>query len=174
MIDIDDEKGTQLNSLHKTSTERDNAGVYFPPPLIYVIALGLGWLLNRRVAAINVPDVIGPPVAYLVVFVLIGFGILGWAAGMFRRAGTATLPMRPTSAIVESGPYQFTRNPMYVGLAFIYLGIGTMIGGGWALVLLPVLLSVIYLYVIRREERYLTGKFGQQYLDYKERVRRWI
>lgn len=63
---------------------------------------------------------------------------------------------------------------MYVALAFIYLGLGTLISWGWSIVLLPVVLTVVYLYVIRREERYLTAKFGQEYLDYKKRVRRWI
>lgn len=156
------------------SDQRDGAGVWFPPPLIYAIALGLGWLLNTRVTRLNMPDWMGPPIGYLVVFVLIGAAILAWAIGLFKRAGTATFPTRPTSQIVESGPYQLTRNPMYVGFAFIYLGIGMKIAGGWAILLLPVVLATVDLCVIRREERYLTAKFGQQYLDYKGRVRRWL
>lgn len=165
---------TEKDSHQGAGLQRDNAGVWFPPPLIYVMALGLAWLLNNRVAHLNIPYQFGPPVAYLAVFVLVGASILVWAAGLFRRAGTPTLPMRSTAAIVESGPYQLTRNPMYVALAFIYLGVGIMIAGGWALVLLPVVLTVVYLCVIRREERYLSAKFGQQYLDYKGRVGRWL
>ncbi len=61
-----------------------------------------------------------------------------------------------------------------VAMSFIYLGLGTLVASGWSIVVLPVILSVVYFYAIRREERYLAAKFGQDYLEYNERVRRWI
>ncbi|MBA3656855.1 MAG: isoprenylcysteine carboxylmethyltransferase family protein [Gemmatimonadaceae bacterium] len=157
--------------------QRDSAGVWFPPPLIYVIGLLAAFTLSRIFPPVNVPDVIGAPMvvyAYFVLFLALGVLMLLWAFGTFKRAGTAILPISPTSQVVESGPYQLTRNPMYVAMSFIYLGLGALVSWGYSILLLPVVLIVIYLYVIRREERYLTAKFGQEYLEYKERVRRWI
>lgn len=156
---------------------KDNSGVWFPPPLIYVLGLVAAWLLKRFVAPFNVNDSTGAPmvlITYFVVFVTLGVMLLVWAIGRFAKAGTAIIPLHTTTQIVERGPYQFTRNPMYVAMAFIYLGIGTLVSWGWSIVLLPVVLAVVYLYVIRREERYLSTKFGQEYLEYKKRVRRWI
>ena len=155
----------------------DSAGVWFPPPLIYALGLLVAWLLSRYVAPWHVNDSVGAPIvrySYCIVFLSIGILIVLWAGRTFHRAGTSTLPMLATTRIVESGPYQLTRNPMYVAFAFIYLGIGTLVAWGWSLVLLPVVIATIYLYVIRREERYLSAKFGQEYLEYKKRVRRWI
>lgn len=159
------------------SEQRDSAGVWFPPPLIFVIGLIAAATLRRLLPQVNVPYVIGEPAVlytYCIVFTTLGILILLWAFGAFKRAGTAILPIHSTSQIVESGPYQLSRNPMYVALSFIYLGVGTLVSWGWSIALLPVVLGVVYFYVIRREERYLTAKFGQQYLEYKKRVRRWI
>ncbi len=158
--------------------ERDNAGVWFPPPLIYVVGLLTAWMLKKFLAPLHVNAWLGGSpvvlVSYCVVFVALGFILLMWAFGSFKRAGTAIIPIHTTTQIVERGPYQLSRNPMYVALAFIYLGVGTLVSWGWSIALLPVVLTVVYLYVIRREERYLSAKFGQEYLDYKKRVRRWI
>jgi protein-S-isoprenylcysteine O-methyltransferase Ste14 len=158
-------------------SKRDHAGVWFPPPLIYALGLLAAWLLGKFVAPLHVNDALGAPVvlvSYCLILVALGFLVIFWAAGSFRRAGTGIIPISTTTRIVERGPYNLSRNPMYVGFAFIYLGLGTLISWGWSIVLLPVVLTVVYLYVIRREERYLTAKFGQEYLDYKKRVRRWI
>ena len=92
----------------------------------------------------------------------------------FRRARTSPIPVKPTTAIVETGPYRFTRNPMYVGLTLLYLGLTLWVGSLWPLLLLPVALFALQRFVIAREERYLEAKFGDQYLRYKARVRRWI
>ncbi len=156
---------------------RDNAGVWFPPPLIYVLGLLAAWLLKRFVAPFSVNGSTVAPVvriSYSALFLVLGLVLLVWAIGWFRKSGTATFPLHTTTRIVEHGPYQFTRNPMYLAMAFIYLGLGTLVSWGWSIVLLPIVLFVVYFYVIRREERYLSRKFGRAYLEYKERVRRWI
>jgi protein-S-isoprenylcysteine O-methyltransferase Ste14 len=84
------------------------------------------------------------------------------------------IPANPTTALVTSGPYRFTRNPMYLGMAFLYVAFAFGFGVMWAMALLPVVILVVDRFVIAREEPYLERKFGQRYRDYKARVRRWI
>ena len=92
----------------------------------------------------------------------------------FVRAGTELPPFRPTTAIVTDGPFRFTRNPMYIGMTLLYVGLAVGFDLIWALILLPAVLLVIRFYAIAREERYLEAKFGEEYLSYKRRVRRWV
>jgi protein-S-isoprenylcysteine O-methyltransferase Ste14 len=97
-----------------------------------------------------------------------------WASRQMKRAGTNVNPDKPTIAIVTAGPYRYTRNPMYLSLCLLHLGIGLLING-----VLPVLFTVplaltLHFGVIKREERYLAAKFGEPYLAYQRRVRRWI
>ena len=92
----------------------------------------------------------------------------------FRRARTSINPMAPSTALVVTGPFRFTRNPLYLGLVFGYSGVSILTQAWWAFVLLPVVLVVMQRAVIEREERYLERKFGEDYIRYKERVRRWL
>jgi protein-S-isoprenylcysteine O-methyltransferase Ste14 len=84
------------------------------------------------------------------------------------------VPMNPTTALVTSGPYRLTRNPMYLGMAFLYVALAFAFGVMWALVFLPAVLVVVDRFVIVREEPYLERKFGQAYREYRSRVRRWL
>lgn len=89
-------------------------------------------------------------------------------------AKTSPNPKRPVSALVSSGIFQRTRNPMYVGLTLIFVGLLTFFQNGWGLVLTPILIWLITICVIIPEEKYLEEKFGSKYLEYKSIVRRWI
>ena len=91
-----------------------------------------------------------------------------------KRAGTDPIPFNPSSRIVAHGPYRFSRNPMYIGLALWTLGLAFLVDCAWMLLAVPIGLVVIDGLVITREERYLERKFGEEYLSYKRRVRRWI
>ena len=91
-----------------------------------------------------------------------------------RQAGTNINPTQPTTAIVVEGPFRLTRNPLYLSLTVFYAGIATLINAFWVLLLLPVVMLLINRGVIDREEQYLARKFGEQYLHYKEQVRRWL
>ena len=151
-----------------------NAGVHFPPPLIYVVGFVIGWLTNRLSPA-PLPSY-SPQLRYVVIALL----LLAWVALMlgaflqFLRAHTAIIPNHAASTIVTSGPYRVTRNPMYVGLAALYLAIAVFYGSWWPIVLLvPVLLIVRYA-VIAREEQYLRSAFPVEYSAYCNRVRRWL
>ncbi|HEX6588298.1 MAG TPA: isoprenylcysteine carboxylmethyltransferase family protein [Longimicrobiales bacterium] len=150
----------------------DTSGVRFPPPLVFVAGLLAGWMLERMWPA-SVFDGRG---WWLVAIPLgaAGFALMFAALGLFRRAGTDPLPMRPTTALVFDGPYRFTRNPMYLGMTFVYLALTMLFDLPWALVLLPLVIVVIRTQVIEREERYLEAKFGDEYRAYRDRVRRWL
>jgi protein-S-isoprenylcysteine O-methyltransferase Ste14 len=150
----------------------DNPGVVAPPPLIFAGGLGAGLMVNRLHPTPFLPRVLSKVVGWpLVVFGLL-FGL--WGFREMRRAGTNVDPYHPTTAIVEAGPYRYTRNPLYVGMALIYSGVAARANALPAALLLPAVLHLVDRGVVRREERYLEGKFGEEYLRYKGRVRRWI
>ena len=93
---------------------------------------------------------------------------------LMRKAGTNVDPTQPTTALVVKGPFQLTRNPLYLSLTLIYSGIAMLMNALWAMLILPFVLLVMRLGVIDREERYLERKFGEEYRQYKARVRRWL
>ena len=152
--------------------ERDNAGVVAPPPLIYLGPLVLGLLLNRKFPVPFLPRRIAP----LLGWPLVGGGMLlaGWFFRTMRRADTPVDPREPVSRLVTTGPFRYTRNPGYLSMAMIYTGVASLANSLSCMLLLPAVLLVIQRGVIEREERYLEGKFGEEYLRYKAQVRRWI
>jgi protein-S-isoprenylcysteine O-methyltransferase Ste14 len=152
--------------------ERDSAGVIAPPPFIYLGGLALGFVIEALLPGASVPGLVrwvGGGV-----LLVAGLALLASFNTAFGRTGTAVEPWKPTTAIVTTGPYRLTRNPAYLGMALVYVGIALLAGALWALVPLPFVLIVIDRAVIAREERYLERKFGREYLDYKAGVRRWI
>jgi protein-S-isoprenylcysteine O-methyltransferase Ste14 len=152
--------------------EQDKAGAVAPPPLIYLGTLVLGLLLNRRFPTALLPRSIARGLGWPLLSA--GVLLLGWFEWTIRHAGTTDSPYEPVSHLVTGGPFHYTRNPAYLSLTMIYAAIATLANALWAIVLLPVALLVIQRGVIEREERYLEGKFGEEYLNYKARVRRWI
>ena len=156
----------------RSSKDTDSAGVKVPPPLIYMLGLLVGVGIEQLVPTPNLPG----PVALAAAGVGIAASLYldGGATRNFLRAGTRMEPWKPSSVLVTTGPYRFTRNPMYVGMACLYLGASLAFGYLWSAALLPVVLLVIDRAVIAREERYLTRRFGEPYLKYREQVRRWL
>ncbi len=155
-----------------TDNERDTPGVVAPPPLIYLGPLVLGLLLNGRFPVPFLPR----GLARVLGWPLLGGGVLlmNWFFWTLRSAGTPINPEKPVSSLVTGGPFRYTRNPGYLSMAMIYAGIASLANALWAILLLPAVLVVIRRGVIEREERYLERKFGEEYLLYKARVRRWI
>lgn len=153
---------------------RDNPGVLAPPPLIFLgfllIGWGIGHLLNEPSIGLTVEIRRGLAFA----FVIVGLLTEMTALGGFRRVGTAPEPWKPTTALVTGGLYRFSRNPIYVGFALIYVGFAFAMDSWAALAMLLPCLVVIDRAVILREEAYLTGKFGVEWTTYATRVRRWL
>ena len=154
------------------SDEQDKAGVVAPPPLIYLGALIVGLLLNRRFPISFLPRRMARGLGWP----LLGGGVLllGWFERAMRQADTPTSPYKPVEHIATEGPFRYTRNPGYLSMAMIYAAIASLANALWPTLLLPGALLVIQRGVIEREERYLERKFGKEYLDYKAQVRRWI
>jgi protein-S-isoprenylcysteine O-methyltransferase Ste14 len=150
----------------------ETTGIRVPPPLYYVAGLLVGVGLE---AAFPIDR---PPAAVTIVAIVIG--AVGWlvldgiATAAFIRARTSMIPMKPSSALVTTGVYRFTRNPMYLGMAFAYVAIAFAIGLVWPLVVLPLVILAVDRLVIAKEESYLERRFGQPYRDYVARTRRWL
>jgi protein-S-isoprenylcysteine O-methyltransferase Ste14 len=153
-------------------SDQEASGVRVPPPLFYVA----GFLVGVGLELIWPID--GPPTAVRVAGAVIGLGLWlaldGAAMVSFRRAGTSMIPFVPSTALVTSGPYRYSRNPMYLGMAFLYIAIALATGVIWALVMLPLVIGAIDQLVIAIEEGYLVRRFGDPYCQYMQRVRRWF
>lgn len=152
--------------------QADSPGVRVPPPLVFLGGLGIGLALSTWAPTAYLGSAIARPLGG----VLIGLGVL-LALSAFRaffQARTNIRPDRPSSALVRTGPYRFTRNPMYLALTIMYAGIAVVNESLWSLLLLPLVVAVIRSKVIAREEAYMERRFGVDYSHYKSEVRRWI
>ena len=151
---------------------RDRAGVITPPPFIYLIALAIGLLVDWLYPF----QVLPTPFAIGIGLLLIAAAgpIVISALGVLFRAKTTFDVRKPTSAIVTNGPYRFSRNPSYVSLTLLYGGIACLVNSLWVLLMVVPAVTVMHFGVIKREERYLEAKFGDEYREYKTTVRRWV
>lgn len=156
-----------------TDTEASERGpVSFPPPLVYVAGLLIGWAGELVTDTPNLPPLFAGLAA--AVGVACFFVLDGRASMLFAQRKTGIIPWTPATTLVTDGPYRFTRNPMYLGMALLYLGLALGFGLMWALALFPVVVLTIDRAVIKREEAYLEAKFDGAYNDYRARVRRWL
>lgn len=150
----------------------DHPHVFVFPPLLFGVTFLVGLLMHWIYPLVS----LNPFYARLLgTLLLIGGGWLGYSAeAAMRRAGTNVRPDRPTLNIVSDGPFRFTRNPLYLAAIALYAGVALLCVAVWPLVLLAPLLAILHWGVVRREERYLEARFGDAYLVYKARVRRWL
>ena len=142
------------------------------PPVVYFGVFALMWAVNWWRPWL-IPDGSGLRMAGLAL-VLAGVALTIWAATTFGRAHTTVVPWEQVNAMVTTGPFQLSRNPIYLADAIAYLGGTLLIQSWWPLLALPPVLLVIRRKVIDREEHYLTERFGDAYRDYQLRVRRWL
>ena len=145
-----------------------------PPPLVMLIAAALMWTLHHWLPLGHLIDF---PWNYLGVLpAAIGRVITVAAGNRFRQARTTFDAFRPgdASSLVTDGVFRVSRNPMYFGFALLTLGLAILVDSAWMLLALPISLVLIDRFAITREERYLERKFGEEYLNYKRSVRRWI
>jgi protein-S-isoprenylcysteine O-methyltransferase Ste14 len=152
------------------------ARVRIIPPLVPVGAILLGILLERRwplgvFFELPVPSRIWVGAGIIAAAVV----VLGaWPLALFFRSGQNPEPWKPTPSLHVSGPYGLTRNPMYLMLVLVCLGSAIAVANLWILALTPVVGWILHRFAVLPEEAYLEQKFGDTYLAYKQRVRRWL
>jgi len=150
----------------------DNAGVKLPPPIVY---LGLGLIGVGMEYVIPLSIGIDSPVNYLGVGVIIvSIVSLMFVFKFYKRYETEIEPWKTTSKIITTGPYKYSRNPVYIFLCGVPIGLGIAFNTYWALFAFIPALIIVYFTAVKKEEKYLETKFGQEYLDYKAKVRRWL
>ena len=142
-----------------------------PPPLLYAGPLLAGFVLDLL---LPLPRLSSALRLVGLAFLAAGVALAIWFLLSMRRAGTPVDPREATTALVQAGPFRYTRNPAYVAFTLTYLGVSLLAGARWPLILLPVVLVIVDRGVIRREERYLEERFGSDYIGYQQRVRRWL
>lgn len=145
-------------------------GVRLPPPVMVAGILGLAWALQRLV-----PVRLGPPLPELGALTIFGaLALIGAALLVLVRAGNDPRPDRPDAAMVEVGPYRFSRNPIYLGFVLAMAGFALRWGDLWGWVAVAASHLALDRLVVAREEAYLAGRFGAAYEAYRRRVRRWL
>jgi protein-S-isoprenylcysteine O-methyltransferase Ste14 len=142
------------------------------PPLVYLISLILGTVIQLATPFPFLPGTLALPLGASLVVVAIA--LLTFSVAKFRAAGTPVPARKPTTVIVRTGPYRFSRNPIYLAFSLIQLGIAMWVNSVWLLATLVGAVALMHYFVIRREEEYLERRFGAQYLNYKASVRRWL
>lgn len=168
----------------ESSNENDHAGadsskadtkgpaVKFPPPAIFALLIFVGAGLDYIwPVGLGVPDsieVVG------IAITLFGLAVAILVSGTFKRESTAIEPWKPTTKIVTTGFYAWSRNPIYFGFCLFNIGIGISSDSFWIFISFIPGAILVYLIAIAKEEAYLEEKFGAEYIAYKNKVRRWI
>jgi protein-S-isoprenylcysteine O-methyltransferase Ste14 len=135
-------------------------------------SIAIGVMLHSAWPMSLLPRGVGPRFGAAVV--LLAMGLFLFAVRTFRAAGTPVPGNRPTTTIVRSGPYRFSRNPIYLAFSLLQLGIALWMNSLWIILTLLAAVALMTLVVIPREERYLLARFPSEYAAYKSSVRRWL
>lgn len=160
---------TPRDSDHRQETAK--LGI-FRPPLLYGASIAIGLAFHRMWPRPLLSGVaLGPLGSALVVASLLLFGA---SAQRFRAAGTPVPARKPTTAIVRTGPYRLSRNPIYLAFSLLQLGIAVWVNSWWLVATLAAVIAIVHYVVIPREEQYLEARFGAEYRAYKASVRRWL
>ncbi len=156
------------------SFEKDKKGasVKFPPPIVFILFMLIAYVIHYMVT-IEVGNM--SLILYLgSFFVMLGFAVLLVASISFKRHQTSIKPWKPTTQIISSGLFSYSRNPIYLSFCIVTIGVGLILNSLWVTLSFIPSIIVIFYNVIQKEEKYLENKFGQDYLLYKEKVRRWL
>ena len=155
---------------------KDAANVRFFPPGIPLIAILAGLILEWQFP-LSAHYPIHAPLRVFVGIALAVLSVLGlgfWSVRLFRKGGQSENPWKPTTHIETNGPFRFSRNPMYLQMVLVCMGVSIALGNFWIMGLVPCVIVALHFLVIRHEEAYLETKFGDEYLEYKNSVRRWF
>jgi protein-S-isoprenylcysteine O-methyltransferase Ste14 len=164
---------TRTLNEERALTETDTSNAVVRPPIVWALAFLAGLAVDWALPMPWLPP--SWPNAWIGAGVFAAaFALALWALLTFRSAGTEVETVKPTTVIVEDGPYRFTRNPIYLGMFLSLIGLAIGFNSYWILIALVPFYLVIRYGVVAREEAYLARKFGDVYLGYKSRVRRWF
>ncbi|MBS0535769.1 MAG: isoprenylcysteine carboxylmethyltransferase family protein [Proteobacteria bacterium] len=162
-------------SAPKDPASSDVAGVIAPPPLLLLLAVLLGLLLDWLLPAymLSVMLSFGTRLLLGLELMAAGVALVTMAERAFRAAGTEVRPWRPSTAVVSTDVFAYMRNPMYVGGTAALLGLAVLLASDWMVVMTVVMAVVLHFGVVLREERYLAAKFGAPYVRYLQAVPRY-
>jgi len=149
-----------------------NTGLKLPPPIIYAAALFLGLVLNYFFPITFLPDVWGWGIG--IALLVVAGAIIPFVIIRYKKVKTPFDVRKPASTLITDGPNRYSRNPGYLTLTLLYLGIGFILNNIWILSLVVPVVLIMDLWIIRSEERHLEAVFGEPYLRYKSAVRRWV
>ena len=155
-------------------SKKDSPGVYIPPPLFYVLTFIIAIFIQKRIPINNFLFQREWLKISGLVFLVISLFFLVRSLRQFFQTSNTLILIKPANSLQTDGIYGLTRNPMYVGLAIVYLGLSCLIGNWWNFIVFPVLLFIVQEYIIKSEERYLEREFKQEFAGYKSKVRRWL
>ena len=155
--------------------KKDSPGVFIPPPLIYALFFLLSFIIQGNFT-IRKAYFFHSHLANIAGLIIILAGLIFAipALRQFINTKNTIVLIKPATSLQTSGIYSVSRNPMYLSLLLIYLGMAFIFGNWWTILLLPLLIIVISNFIILPEEKYLTRAFGDSYSDYRKKVRRWI
>ena len=152
--------------------ESDSEGVRTPPPVIYLTFMVLGVGLQFRWPLNFLPY--QTPIPLGLAAIALGLVLIAWSVRTFLAAKTGFEHRKPTTTLISSGPFRYSRNPIYVGMTLFGLGLGAFLDNLWIVLLMLPAVLVIRFFVVAREEAFLASRFGEDYRRYKASVRRWI
>jgi protein-S-isoprenylcysteine O-methyltransferase Ste14 len=153
-------------------TTSDKPGVAILPPVLYgsafVLVLVLQWMWPLKIVRLPIALCLG------LVLLSASLALAAWGRRTMHGAGINISPLKPTISLVTSGPFRFTRNPLYVAMTLLFLGLTLLLNSWWGIALIIPVIVLLHFGVVRREERYLERKFGEEYRKYRLRVRRYF
>ena len=152
--------------------DSERSSVPVPPPVIVVVSIGVGIGLDQAWPIDFIPEIAQYAVGGAVA--LASFALFGWTLGAFARAKTSIDHRKPTARIISTGPFGLSRNPVYVSMVMLQLGIGVLVDSIAVFAMAVLTTVVLQRFVILREEAFLRRKFSAEYDQYTTRVRRWL
>ncbi len=155
-----------------TEQEPQTTGIRLIPPLVYAASLLIGLGIEQLLPLVSIPWTwrTGPAVVLIAVAGL----LIAPTVMRYRHADTPFDVRKPATTLITDGPYRYSRNPGYLSLTLLYLGLGVLFSSAWVCVVVVPTLLIMHVAVVRKEEQHLESQFGEEYLRYKTAVRRWL
>ena len=157
-----------------TVPSKDGAKVRFPPPLVFLGAIVLGVIVQRKAMPLSLSFSPGLRVTAGVLILVCAVCLVASARILFKRTGQNPIPWKPTPELILQGPYRFTRNPRYVGVTLFVIGLGLALNNLWISLFAAPALVLVHFIAVLPEERYLASKFRESYRSFAAQVRRYL